>query len=142
MTLLRLLLVVLATLRATRFVTSDHLGEWWLVGPAKNWAYQREARAHEIDGCERTAAEVAQFAASALGRGEALPSPPPSWGWRSKLVKGLDCPFCVGFWIAALALLAEVATRRVPVLRGLWSFVAGVGAINYVTGHVSSRIDG
>lgn len=142
MTLLRLLLLALAALRVTRFSTSDKLGEWWLVGRAKAWAYRREAQAQVIEGHEFTAPQVAQLATTSAMRGETVPTPPVSWGWRSKLVSGLDCPFCVGFWAGALILLGDVVTRRVPLLRGLWTFALGTLALNYVTGHVSSRLDG
>jgi hypothetical protein len=130
MTLLRLALVALAALRATRFITSDKLGEWWFVGRAKFWAFRHEAPAGSL--------RVERYSAG----DDAMPTPPASWGWRSKLVSGLDCPFCVGFWVVAAALLAEVATRRTRPLRALWTFIAGVAAMNYVTGHVSSRLDG
>lgn len=122
----RIVLLILATLRMTRFVTSDYLGEWTLVRRAKAWAVFHDTQ----DG-----------------------NPPPigieegvdlhSGGWRSKLVSGLDCPFCVGFWIGALVLLIEWATR-LPGLRWarpLWTAVLAVFALNEVVGHVSSRID-
>lgn len=127
----RIILTALAALRLTRFVTSDKLGEWWFVGRVKVWALRREAPEGAIvsDGRYQPG-------------DDAMPTPPADWGWRSRLVSGLDCPFCVGFWIGAAVLLAEIVTRRIPVLRGLWSFVAGALALNYVTGHVSSRIDG
>ncbi|QDP45496.1 hypothetical protein SEA_FUZZBUSTER_12 [Microbacterium phage FuzzBuster] len=138
----RIILTALAALRATRFVTSDSLGEWVIVGRAKAWAYRHEAKGQTIDGHAFTAVQVAQMAEASARLGETVPTPPASWGWRSKLVSGLDCPFCVGFWLGAAALLAELVTRRVPVLRGLWSFAAGALALNYVTGHISKRIDG
>lgn len=140
MTLSRLLLVALATLRITRFFTSDKLGEWWLVRPAKRWAWYAEAwRGVEGDyplDVKRTHAE------DTFRTTDPAPTPLASWGWRSKLVSGLDCPFCVGFWAGALVLLVEVVTRRVRPLRALWTFAAGALALNYATGHTSSRLDG
>ena len=54
-------------------------------------------------------------------------------GWRNELVSGLECPFCIGFWVG-LIVLALPDNRLVRwVLRGL--------ALNYVVAHVSSRID-
>lgn len=135
MTFLRLALVALAALRATRFITSDKLGEWWLVGPAKRWAARREVP-------DDVRADLEKRFSHEIRDNAPVANPPARWGWRSKLVSGLDCPFCVGFWVVAAALLAEVATRRVRPLRALWTFVAGVAAMNYVTGHVSSRLDG
>ena len=126
MTPARILLVVLATLRATRFITSDALGEWWIVGPAKRWAWEHEG-------------PVTSFPASDA----AVPTPSAAYGWRSKLVKGLDCPFCVGFWLGALVLAGEALFRFTPlrVVRPVWTFLLATAGLNYVVGHVSSRID-
>lgn len=134
-----LVLAAGAALRLTRFVTTDHLGEWLLVGKARAWAgrYEAQARREEYDA-KRSAHDG--------------PYPPYSqWGsdhdaeprtWQGKLVSGLDCPFCVGFWIGGLCLLAAVILPRVPVLGPLWRFAAGALGLNYLVGHVSSRIDG
>lgn len=131
MTPARILVAALAALRLTRFVTSDFLGEWTIAGPAKRWAH----------GYESSPAEVAAVN-QAERDGNPVPTPRPENGWRSKLVKGLDCPFCVGFWLGCLVLLAEVVAPRIPVVHHLWRFAAGALALNYVTGHVSARIDG
>lgn len=61
--------------------------------------------------------------------------------WQAKLAKGLDCPFCVGFWIGLLVLIGGATIGRLPVLRHLWALAMGALALNYVVGHVSSRID-
>lgn len=118
-----LVVLVLATLRATRFVTTDWLGEWTIVRPLKRWAIlgdHREGRGpvegsdHEVD----------------LHEG----------GWRSKLVSGLDCPFCVGFWIGAL-MLAVLPLSKVPGVGRLVRYAASALALNYITGHISARLD-
>lgn len=136
----RLALVTLATARLTRFVTTDWLGEWWLVRPAKRWAQRHEAPIVDRDGNglpeygddHRTRAAVAHTLEQ---------EPDPDNGWRSKLVHGLDCPFCVGFWIGGAVLVGEAVTRRAPRLRGAWTLALGALALNYIVGHVSSRID-
>ena len=115
----------LATARLTRFFTSDKLGEWLIVGRVKRWASQIES----------------PVTPPALGEVDPYPTPEPHWGWRSKLVSGLDCPYCVGFWLGALV-LAVLPLRRVPVLGALIRFGLGAFALNYAVGHVSSRIDG
>lgn len=117
----RVALVLLATLRLTRFVTSDHLGEWWIVGPAKRWAWHSEA----VTGPPEA---------------DPVPSPPITFGWRSKAVSGLDCPFCVGFWLGLVILLGEVTVGRSR-LRPLWRLGLAALGLNYVVGHLSSRID-
>ena len=134
MNLSRLALVAIATVRLTRFITTDHLGEWTVTGPLKRWAARREVP-------ERLREPLEQRLAEEIERGSAVDNPPPQWGWRSKLVKGLDCPFCVGFWIGALVLLGEVVTRRWRPLRAVWTFALGALGLNYAVGHVSSRID-
>jgi len=123
--LIRAALLVLAAARATRFFTSDTLGEWTIVGPAKRWAFRHEAPEEFRDLVD-----------------DPQPTPEAHWGWRSKLTKGLDCPFCIGFWLGALILLGEVTVGRVPVLRQLWRFAIAAFALNYVAGHVSARLDG
>ena len=134
MNLSRLALVAIATARLTRFVTTDHLGEWTIVGPLKRWSARREVPDHIRDELERRLQRERE-------REEPTANPPHGWGWRSKLVKGLDCPFCVGFWIGVLVLLGEVMTRRWRPLRAVWTFALGALGLNYAVGHVSSRID-
>lgn len=123
-------IAALAAARLTRFFTSDKLGEWLFVGPAKRWALLVEGREAEIIAGER-----------ALRDGDAVPTPLPQRGWRSKLVSGLDCSFCVGFWAGALVLLT-LPLRRVPVLGAVVHFGLSALALNYVAGHISSRLDG
>lgn len=143
----RVLLVALATLRLTRFVTTDWLGEWTVVGPIKRWAVRDTvARAVEEDWF-RTDFEAARLRALEEHSTEdadrvlayGVQGPHPSH--RARLAKGLDCPFCVGFWIGALLLLGEVATRRWRALRGPWTLLLGALGLNYAVAHVSSRLD-
>ncbi len=124
------LLALLAALRATRFITSDSLGEWWIVGPLKRWAIRHERP--ESAGLEWYGAENAS----------PVPTPPSEWGPRSKAVKGLDCPFCVGFWITVAAVLLAALADRGPRRRAAFRLLAGAVGANYVVGHISSRIDG
>lgn len=133
----RIVLVALASARATRFVTSDWLGEWTIGVRAKRWANYHEAPAFGSLGALPIAVREEQEMR--------LNSPvEPDNGWRSKLVHGLDCPFCVGFWIGGLVLAGEALTRLTPlrVLRPAWTFLLAMAGLNYVVGHVSSRIDG
>lgn len=134
----RVVLTLLATLRMTRFITSDFLGEWTIVGPAKKWAWRNEARVNcDHDGWYEEQDEMR----AAVSTADPVPTPDASWGWRSKLVKGLDCPYCVGFWIGAAVLLVSVLPLPKP-LSALRSYVLGAFALNYVVGQVSSRVDG
>ena len=130
MTPIRTLVVALTALRLTRFITSDFLGEWTIVGPAKRWAWRCEAP------------DSYALPETSAGRADPMPTPDPSWGWRSKLVKGLDCPHCIGFHLGWLVLLGEAIAPRIPVVRHLWRFALAALALSYVTGHVSSKVDG
>ncbi|QNJ55923.1 hypothetical protein SEA_RASPUTIA_33 [Microbacterium phage Rasputia] len=128
---MRWLLMALAAARATRFVTTDKLGDWTVSGPLVRWAWLHEGMDKDV---KNFAPELVTQWKSGM---EPLPLPNPWWGWRSKLVNGLDCPFCVGFWIGAAALLAELALGKTT----LWRFTRDAAALNYVVGHASKRLD-
>ncbi len=133
------LLLTLAVLRATRFVTTDWLGEWWLVGPAKKWAVKHDELAMLDTLDEGGKALWTTLPDSEKIKWLAEQGTIPSS--RSKLVKGLDCPFCVGFWIGLMALV--VSWMPLPGwLAGVRNLAISAFALNYVVGHVSSRIDG
>lgn len=93
---------ILATLRLTRLVTTDALGDIAVVQPARRWAGR-----HREWGQEYT--------------------------WRDFTVDGLECPYCAPFWIG-LVVLALPDNR-------LTRWVLGGLALNYLTGHISERLD-
>lgn len=66
------------------------------------------------------------------------PGPPPRWG---KYVEGLTCPFCVGFWICCIVLASLYLVGGPGNAADWWRWVTGAFALNYVVGHVSSRLD-
>lgn len=76
-----------------------------------------------------------------LARGPARRAAERRGGWREKISDGLQCPFCVGFWLCVLALLSLVVAWDVggPLL-AVWRFVAGAFALNWVVGHVGARL--
>lgn len=111
-------MTALAAARATRFITTDWLGEWLVVGPAKRWADATPGAVAVSDDDDRHRGNHAQ-----------------------RLVSGLDCPFCVGFWLGAGILLSHAVAARLPVYRPLHGLVVHALALNYVTGHLSRRID-
>lgn len=102
---LDLVLLALATARATRLVTTDSLGQWWIHQPANNWVDR---------------------------------DPKP---WKYKLTEGLSCPFCVGFWIGTAALATLALAGGPGHAHELWRYAAAAFALNYLTGHASSRLD-
>lgn len=133
------LLILLSTARATRFVTADSLGEWTLVIPAKKWATQIEGGSIESlpEGEHFTSEEVRELHETTAW----VVEPDPDLGPRSKLVSGLDCPFCVGYWLGVLNVAAYALSRRSPTALRAWKLWAGTMSLNYVTGHLSSRMD-
>lgn len=114
------LLTTVSTLRLTRFVTQDSLGEWLFYDPAEKWAIEHEG--------------------SHLTYADHSPALDEDRGWRSKLVSGLACPWCVGFWLGAANLVATSAVSNTPLERPL-RIVKTALALNYVVGHISSRLD-
>jgi hypothetical protein len=118
----RLALVVIATARLIRFVTEDSLGYWWVVEPVRAWA-----NVHDNPDIER----------GSMGSYE---EPQPWRGWRSKVASGIDCRWCVGFWIGVLVLVGEVTLGRIPGVRHLWTFALAALALNSVANGVGKGI--
>lgn len=110
-------LVLGATMRLTRLVVTDDIGKWFIRNPARSWANSHELPINQWTGDVENATN-------------------PDNGWRSKLVSGLDCPFCAGFWIGVLVLL----TYKLFGKTALWRFVAGALTLNEITGHVGARL--
>ena len=133
---MRLIRLSLATARLSRFVTSDKLGDWMIVRPAKDWAVRHEGEGEEM-------VEQYYLADGSPGHAETFKTGEPDEenGWRSKLVAGLECPFCVGFWIGAGVLAADAALPERGVARRLYDFGTTALALNYVVGHVSAKLD-
>ena len=61
--------------------------------------------------------------------------------WRARLYSGLDCPWCVGFWIGVANTAGWLIARRTPALADLWRFGAGVLALNYVAATLDGRLN-
>jgi hypothetical protein len=64
--------------------------------------------------------------------------PAPRWG---RYLEGLTCPFCVGFWIGCVAIASLILVGGPGEAAVWWRWLAGAFALNYVVGHVSSRLD-
>jgi hypothetical protein len=123
-----------AALRLTRLVVVDEIGQWWIKDPidkaAYDW-YDRQVKEAQLR-YESEAPEPSGCAAWTIRTG-GLEVPNP-WWWKYR--SGLDCPFCVGFWIGALVLAASPLFERSRLVR----FVATALAFNELTGHVAARL--
>jgi hypothetical protein len=125
------LVVVLAGARLTRLVTTDWIFEWLVTEKLRRWALNRESWLPNewYEGKGLTLHERIEVRDEA-GVGS----------WRLKLVSGLDCGFCVGFWVS----LGMVIGLRVPLpssLRWTRDRLLEALALNYVSAHLSSRLD-
>lgn len=108
-------LAVLASARLSRLVVTDDLGKWWVKDPI-DYAMASYAR-NEVHAADREKRDAVT---------------PGWWKYRS----GLDCPWCVGFWLGAATLtVGAIASRRPGPARALWRLCAGALALNYVTAH-------
>lgn len=116
-----LLLLLGATLRTVRLIVADDFPGLWLIrGPVTRWAARH-------DGVYTTAGGWA--------------TPGEDWrpGWRSKLVTGLSCPFCVGLWIAAAMVLILAAVGGPGHAPDWWRITAGILTLNWVAAHLGVR---
>lgn len=125
-------LAALAAARLVRFVTSDFLGEWTIVGPWKDHAWRREAPEGVIFGWGEDEAKQ---------RPDPMPTPPHSWGWRSKIAKGLDCGYCLSPWIFGGLLIGSAIFSRIPGVRWAWGWLLGTLGGSYIIGHTWNRLD-
>lgn len=130
---MNLILLIGATLRLTRFVTTDTLGGWLIVEPAHRWAINAEGGYSELHNVDVDSDSITYTENLSLD---------PERGPRSKGVSGLECPFCVGTWIGFALIVSYLLARRSSVTLSLWRFVTGGLSLNYVTAHISAALDG
>lgn len=120
-----LALVTGTTLRLTRLVVTDDLGEWWVRVPVQRWLVADPHREPMTYGG---------------GEGTVVTTYPRQEKW-GKYAEGLECPFCVGYWIGTGVLLSYYLARSSPRTLAAWRFLAGSLTLNYATAHLSSRAD-
>jgi len=114
MRLIDIPLTILATARLSRLVITDDLGRWHIHEP--------------VDRAMDAYAEREMWAAANVGQ-----APREPWWWRYR--SGLDCPFCVGFWLGAAVLAAY------PILpRPVWRAGTAALALNYTAAHLGARL--
>lgn len=61
-------------------------------------------------------------------------------GW-SRYLDGLECPFCVGFWVGLAGLALLLLAGGPGDAADWWRFLAAAFGGNYVVGHVAKRLD-
>lgn len=113
------LLAVGAAARLARLVITDDLGQWWVQQPVARamgtYATTEMVRAAEEDR-----------------------EPVEPWWWKYE--SGLQCPWCIGFWLGTGVLVTGAVADRHPTTRALWKLGAGALALNYVTAHLGARL--
>lgn len=127
-------LAALAAARLVRFITSDFLGEWTIVGPWKRYAARREVPDHLREALETRIEDE-------IERGAAVANPPAAWGWRSKVAKGLECGYCLSPWIFGGLLIGTAIFSRIPGVRWAWAWLLGTLGGSYIIGHTWNRLD-
>lgn len=88
-----MVVVILATYRLTRIITTDTITERWR-DRLYHWSW---VEPDEPDAYARAAATQADGVVAAQGAGQPLPR---AGGWRTYLNELFNCPWCMGWWIA------------------------------------------
>lgn len=164
-TVARAVLLLGASMRLTRFVVADDVpGQWWIKDPADR-AIERHARRHHfrpqrLD--ERVPALSEQDVRRRIDRLRRI-LPGYDDGDLSKLARsgwepchleeyrqGLDCPYCVGQWVALGVVAVEVASAvldtrarahgRSSRLRASWTALIGALTLNETAAHLGARL--
>lgn len=140
------LMVVGGTLRLTRLVTSDTLPQWLLIDRLREWSDTAE-HAHRLawhqtlNRFEEDPDSYDDGAIALLARKRSQLESNEPMSWQARLVSGLSCPHCVGFWIGAIVLLGTWFLAPLPLASLAWGLLLGALTLNYLTAHISSRID-
>lgn len=116
--LLDTMLLVLATLRLSRLVTGDTLGQWLILSRAWRWANR--------------------YKPDSTRPGVFVQHPDGPSPQRLKLASGLVCPFCIGYWCGAALLVVSYFTGPLGDEPVWWRLLVGSLALNYLVGHTAS----
>jgi hypothetical protein len=123
-------LVAGATLRLTRLVVSDDLGQWWVKDPLNDLAHKHTRIVGQV-----ASAEALFEGKIELSEGQEVL---PKW---ARYLDGLDCPWCFGYWAGVAVLGSYHLSGLHPRARKLWRFGAATLSLSAVVGHISARID-
>lgn len=131
-------LVVGATLRLTRLITNDSLGQWWVKGPLDVWMHADPAK-------ERHERALVEHDEMVRHHGIELPAPaapPPARRLRyHQYLAGLECPHCVGYWIGVAVTGSYLAARRNRRALSIWRTVAATLSLNTAVVAAGDAID-
>lgn len=130
-------------LRLTRLVVRDDLGQWYIVNPVQRWA---DPVAALVEDGRALASRRDDLIAQGVDP-QALTTPispmydpEPGTGWRSKIAAGIDCPWCVGFWIGCATLASLYLAGGPGDAVDAWRWVAGAFSMNYLGAHLGTRL--
>lgn len=131
--LVDVLLLAGLTARLSRLVVADDVGLWFVKRPARRWALRPVLGPNYTHGGWWQIQDTDDTMSSLLRNH-------PGAVRRIHLVSGLDCPYCVGFWIAA-AMVSIVALFDGPGhMPDWWRYLAGAFTLNYVVAHTGARL--
>lgn len=140
-----LLLVTGATMRLTRVIVSDDIGQWWIKDPLDAWMHghsARDAAPTLPEVCSCAGAFVTSKGVHYCPRhGETPPASPRDRMRFHKYLSGLECPACVGFWVGAGVLTTYALSKRNRRALAAWRFIAGALALNVVVTETGKQID-
>lgn len=133
-------LIVGATMRLTRLITTDDLGKWLILEPLHKRLLTPPAPA-SAHAHARLLAEVhlADTDQAVTGHLDAA-TPPTSKPWH-KYLAGLECPHCVGMWVGVAVAASYLAARRRPRALAAWRFAASTLALNTAMVSLGRELD-
>jgi hypothetical protein len=130
------LLLLGATLRVIRMVTTDDIpGQWYIYDPLDRWLHgapREQWRTYDRLHWQWQAMVADGHNPDTLVE----PLPPPPVGDRHlkwhRYMEGLGCPFCVGFWLTLAMVLVFALVGGPGDAADWWRWEAA---------HISSRMD-
>lgn len=60
--------------------------------------------------------------------------------WRAKLISGLECPYCVGFWLGVIAIAVLMLAGGPGDAALWWRLASGAFALNTVVGVLGGKL--
>ena len=138
-----ILILTLAVLRLTRLVMMDDLGKWYILGPAHRWAQRKKRLGKARSTSFQMEGQVGGSTETFTFHGESpiyQQHPDGTSLARLRLIGGLTCPFCIGWHIGFWLLLISYWTGPLGHEPVWWRILLGSLAMNWVVGHVASRV--